>query len=397
MKITNIEAFLCDGGWWPWIFVKVETDAGIVGWGECSDNRANPLGILGCVEDLKALLIGADPRAAESLYWQMYRATRPNLGGVVQKAIAGIEVALWDIKGKALGVPVYELFGGPMRDKIRVYWSHCGTYRALYSDILGTKPIRDYDDIAALGAEAASRGFTALKTNMVLPGEPGRTIWTADGNATREMVGQVERLMSAFREGAGPDMDIALDMNFNFRTDGNLAIARAVEQFDLMWLEVDAYDPQALAQVKAATSTPICSGESLYTMRQYKPYFDAHCMDIAMVDVAWNGLSESRRICALADVCEISISPHNYYSHLSTLMCAQLCAVTPNIKLMEVDIDSAPWRDDLLTEPVEIIDGHLILPTNPGLGADINEKELSKRIWDGKPDLLKLRRVRGQA
>lgn len=395
MKITNIEAFLCDGGWWPWIFVKVETDEGVVGYGECSDNRVNPYGILGCVEDLKPLLIGADPRAVEALYWQMHRLTRPNLGGVVQKAIAGIEIALWDIKAKALGISVSTLFGGPIRDRIRVYWSHCGTYRALYPELVGSRGIRSLADIAELGAEVVERGFTALKTNMVVPGEPASTIWTADGNATRETCRTVEQLLATFRDAVGDDVDIALDLNFNFRTEGNIRIARLAEQFDLMWLELDCYDPAALLQVKNATKTPICSGESLYTMRQYKPFLDAHAVDIAMVDVAWNGLSESRRIAALADICETPVAPHNYYSHLSTLLSAHFCASVPNLKILEIDIDSVPWRNDLLTEPLEIVGGHLVLPTRPGLGADLNEAEVRKRPWVPKADPLKLRRVRG--
>jgi L-alanine-DL-glutamate epimerase-like enolase superfamily enzyme len=395
MKITNIEALLCDGGWWPWIFVKVETDEGIVGYGECSDNRVNPFGVVGCVEDLKPLLIGADPRAVDALYWQMHRLTRPNLGGVVQKAIAGIEVALWDIKAKALGISVSELFGGPIKDRIRVYWSHCGTYRALYPDTVGSNPIRSYEDIAELGAEVVERGFTALKTNMIVPGEPASTIWTADGNASRSICKNVERLLETFRSAVGDRADIALDLNFNFRMEGNTQIARVTEPFDLMWLELDCYDPQALLSIKRSTRTPICSGESLYTMRQYKSFLDIHAFDVAMVDVAWNGFSESRRIAALADICETPVAPHNYYSHLSTLLSAHFCACVPNLKILEVDVDSVPWRDDLLTEPVEIVDGHLTLPKKPGLGADLNEREVRKRPWVPREDPLKLRRVRG--
>jgi galactonate dehydratase len=395
MKIVGVETLLCDGGWWPWIFVKVTTDDGIVGYGECSDNRVNPFGVAGCVEDLRPILIGKDPRPVEDLYWQMYRLTRPNLGGVVQKAIAGIEVALWDIKAKALGVPLYELFGGPQRDKIRVYWSHFGTYRALYPEILGTPPLRTYDDVAAVGAEAVRRGFTALKCNMVVPGDPARTVWTGDGLATREMGRAVERLMTTLRDSVGADVDIALDLNFNFRTEGNLRMAKVVEPFDLMWLELDTYDPQALLQVKQSTTTPICSCESLYTARQYKPFFDAHALDVAMVDVAWNGFAESRRIAALADICEIAVSPHNYYSHLSTLMSAQLCASVPNLKILEIDVDGVPWKDDLVTELPDIRDGHLFLSKKPGFGADLNEKEVRKHPWTSRDDPVKLRRVRG--
>ena len=154
MKIARVEALHCDGGWRPWTFVRVETDGGLVGWGECSDNRS-PHGIAGCVRDLADLLIGQDPRPVERLYWDMLRRVRQNLGGVSHKAIAGIELALWDLKAKALGVPVYELFGGPLRDRVRLYWSHCGTTRARMGTLLGTPPLRTYDDIAALGREVS--------------------------------------------------------------------------------------------------------------------------------------------------------------------------------------------------------------------------------------------------
>ena len=127
MKIARVEALHCDGGWRPWTFVRIETDDGLVGWGECSDNRS-PHGIAGCVRDLADLLVGQDPRPVERLYWDMLRRVRQNLGGVSHKAIAGIELALWDLKAKALGVPVYELFGGPLRDRVRLYWSHCGRH-----------------------------------------------------------------------------------------------------------------------------------------------------------------------------------------------------------------------------------------------------------------------------
>ncbi|PYM35269.1 MAG: mandelate racemase/muconate lactonizing protein, partial [Candidatus Rokuibacteriota bacterium] len=146
MKIARVEALHCDGGWRPWTFVRLETDGGLVGWGECSDNRS-PHGIAGCVRDLADLLVGQDPRPVERLYWDMLRRVRQNSGGVSHKAIAGIELALWDIKAKALGVPVYELFGGPLRDRVRLYWSHCGTTRARMGTVLGTPPLRTYDDI----------------------------------------------------------------------------------------------------------------------------------------------------------------------------------------------------------------------------------------------------------
>ena len=207
MKIARVETLHCDGGWRPWTFVRIETDDGLVGWGECSDNRS-PHGIAGSVRDLEDLLIGQDPRPVERLYWDMLRRTRQNLGGVTHKAIAGVELALWDIKAKALGVPVYELFGGPLRDRMRLYWSHCGTTRARMGEMLGTPPLRSYDDIKALGREVVARGFTALKTNIVIPGEPATAYFpgfasginTTDGAPTVEVLGAIERLIGAFRE-----------------------------------------------------------------------------------------------------------------------------------------------------------------------------------------------------
>src|SRR5437899_3291755 len=153
MKIARVEALHCDAGWRPWTFVRIETDDGLVGWGECSDNRS-PHGLAGSVRDLADLLVGQDPRPVERLYWDMLRRMRQNSSGVSHKAMAGIELALWDIKAKALGVPVYELFGGPLRDRVRLYWSHCGTTRARMGTFVGAPPHRPYDDIAALGREA---------------------------------------------------------------------------------------------------------------------------------------------------------------------------------------------------------------------------------------------------
>ena len=381
MKITKVEPILCDGGWWPWVFAKVETDEGLVGYGECSDNRAMNLGVAGCIRDFEGILVGQDPRPVEKLYADMYRLARQSTGGVAQKAIAGIDVALWDIKGKALGVPVYELFGGPHREKIRVYWSHCGTYRARYPELLGTPPLKTMEDITKLGKEVVSRGYTALKTNIVVPGDPAYVIGTVDGNINKSIIDAVVRLIGTFREAVGDDVDICLDLNFNFKTEGFIKLARAVEPFHLMWVEIDTYDPDALLQIKQSTTNSICSAESLYLCRGYKPFLERHAMDVAMVDVPWNGLTESRRIAALADMYETMIAPHNYYSHLSTFASAHLCGSVPNVKIMETDVDSAPWRDDIVTELPQIENGHLILPKRPGIGTELNEKEIAKHPW----------------
>jgi L-alanine-DL-glutamate epimerase-like enolase superfamily enzyme len=206
MKITAIETFVVDAGWRPWQFVAVRTDEGITGYGECSDGR-NPLGVVGAVHDFTAILVGQDPRPVEMRYWDLYRMARQSPGGIAAKAIAGIELALWDIKAKALGVPVYELFGGPVRERQLVYWSHCGTSRARHADVIGVPPLTTMDDVARLGEEVVRRGFRALKTNIVFPGHPARVYFagfgggpgTTDQNVAPDMVRHIDTLLGTFR------------------------------------------------------------------------------------------------------------------------------------------------------------------------------------------------------
>jgi galactonate dehydratase len=389
MKIDRIDTLVCDAGWRPWQFVKIVTDDGLVGYGECSNSKT-PRGIAGTVGDLAPTLVGQDPRRVALLDVEMYKVIRQCPGGIAQTAIAGIDAALWDIKAKALGVPVYELFGGPTRDKVRLYWSHCGTYRARFAHVLGTPPIRTMDDIASLGKEVVARGFTALKTNVVLPGdavgvhEPGfvaSPLRVDDLNVTPALLRHVEKLIGTFREAIGPEVDLALDLNFNFKTEGYTRIAKVLEPFNLMWLEVDTYDPQALLQIKESTTVPICSGENLYAARGYRPFFDLHAMDVAMIDVPWNGFTASKKIADLAEIYELNFAPHNYYSHLATLMSAHLCAATTNVRIMETDVDDVPWKDDLLTEPLDIAHGQLTIPRKPGWGADLSETDIQKHPW----------------
>jgi L-alanine-DL-glutamate epimerase-like enolase superfamily enzyme len=292
MRITRVQSFLCDAGWRPWIFVKVETDAGLVGWGECSDTR-NPFGVAGCIRDYEDLLLGEDPRDIQRLYWDMLRAARQNLGGTSHKAIAGVELALWDIKAKALDVPVYQLFGGPMRDRMRLYWSHCGTTRARHAEMLGLPPLRSYDDVVALGREVTTRGFSALKTNIVLPGEPARTYFagfgrgrnTTDGVVTGDLLERIEQLIDAFTQGSGPDIQIALDLNYNFRPEGAIKIGRVLEHFNMQWIEFDTWDPAALLQVKQSIRQSLASCESLVSTRQFRPFLELRAMDTAIIDV----------------------------------------------------------------------------------------------------------------
>ena len=392
MRISRVQAFLCDAGWRPWTFVKVETDDGLVGWGECSDSR-NPYGVAGSVRDLEPLLIGEDPRAVQRLYWDMLRSFRQNLGGTSHKAIAGVELALWDIKAKALGVPVYELFGGPMRDRVQLYWSHCGTTRARHGDKLGLPPLRTYDDVVALGREVVERGFHALKTNIVIPGEPARTYFPGfdrgfngtDGVVTSDVLDQIDNLIGAFSQGIGSDNQIALDLNYNFRPAGVIEIGRLLGKFNMQWIECDTWDPRALLQIKQSIPQRLASCESLVSTRQYRPFLELQATDTAIIDVPWNGFGQSHIVGQMADAYELTVAPHNYYSHLADLHSVHLCASLPNIRIMEIDIDDVPWKTQLVSNPPTIENGQILVPTAPGWGADIVEDVLREHpVGEGR-------------
>jgi L-alanine-DL-glutamate epimerase-like enolase superfamily enzyme len=381
MKIARIEDMHADAGWRTFSFLKITTDDGLVGWSEYTEADGSK-GLTAIIHGIADALIGTDPRPSQaiaSLLWQR-QIQAPN--GVNQRAIAAIENALLDIKGKALGVPVYELFGGPIRTRVPVYWSHCGSYRVRNHALVGAPPLRNFDDIAALGAEVKQKGFKGLKTN-ILPwdGEKltnfqpgfGRTPGHPELNADRGMIKSLQRQLQAFRDGAGPNMNLHLDINYHFKTEGNLAIARAVEPFDLTWLEIDTWDPGSLAYIRNHAPCPIASLESVCGRRAFRPFLDAYSTDVAIIDVIWNGFLESVKIAAMAEAYEVNVAPHNYYGHLCSAVSAHFCAVVPNFRVMEIDIDSAANRDALFTSVPVIENGELIIPSGPGWGIEVNE------------------------
>src|SRR6202795_5251548 len=232
MKIVKVEDLHCDAGWRVNSFLKVTTDEGIVGWSEYMEGYGAQ-GLSGVIEKLGARLVGQDPRPVERHSTYLYAATRQAAGGLNAQAIGAIENALVDIKAKALGVPVYELLGGPVRDRLQLYWSHCGTYRARYADRIkewaGVEPVRSLDDIVRLGAEVKAKGFKGLKTNLIRfdggkvsmygPGTgnpPGFPELNVDHRIVDAAIAQLE----AFRRGAGRDVGLHLDTNFNYKIAG---------------------------------------------------------------------------------------------------------------------------------------------------------------------------------
>ena len=381
MKVTKIETLRCDAGWRTFSFLKVMTDEGIVGWSEYNESFGSG-GLSGVIEALAPTVIGKDPRQIELINCHLRTVTVQSRGGINRQAVAAIENALLDIKGKALGVPVHDLFGGAVRARIPVYWSHCGSYRARYPELLGVPRVNSYDDLARLGEEVKRRGFRALKTNVALsdgkslasyrPGF-GYSKGYPELNWDADIVQAAVNTVSAFRRGAGPSMGIMMDLNFNYKTEGFRRIAAAVADVGLTWLEIDTHDPDSLALLRRDSPCPIASGETLCERRDFKPFFEAYAMDVPIVDVIWNGYMESLKIAAMADVYEMNVAPHNFYGHLSSMISAHFCAAVPNFRIMETDIDAVPWRDELVDAPPVIENGEFVLPNRPGWGMEVNE------------------------
>lgn len=389
MRIKNIESLHCDAGWRNFSFLKITTDEGVTGYSEYNESYGSN-GVSKVIEKLSPTIIGAEALGHETIFTRLYAMTRQAPGGINAQAIAAIENALLDIKGKALGVPCYELLGGKLRDRLPLYWSHCGTYRMneTTAKFIGKPVLTSIEGLAELGSEVRESGFTALKCNMYRFGEnhyvhsPGFARTTSipgapELNADSSLLRELEQQISAIREGSGDEVDILLDMNFNFKTEGYLRVIKALRDFNLFWYELDVFNPEALSYIRQQSRETIASCESLYGHREFRRYFETQAMDVAIIDVPWNGAWQSYKIAAMADAYETNVAPHNFYGHLCTMMSAHFCASIPNFRIMEIDIDDVPWKDDLVEHPPEIKNGELIVPDRPGWGTDLNEEAIA--------------------
>jgi len=387
VRVLNVEPIACDLGWRTISYLKITTDEGIVGWSEFSESFGNP-GLGNLISALRPYVVGKDPLRIEALTHDLSALLRPARGGVNRQATAAIENALLDIKGKALDLPVSALLGGPVRDRIPVYWSHCGTYRVgRYVEHLDVEPLRTYDDVKLLGKHVRDRGFAALKTNTLALDDPevanranpyARAVQSTGRFWDNRIIAEAEKTMAAMREGAGEDADIFFDINFCLETEGYLRLESALREYRPAWLELDTSDPAALALVRRRGRTPIGSGEAIYERAGYRPFFESQSMDVAIIDVPWNGWLESVKIASQAEAYSVPVAPHNFYGHLASAMSAQFAAAVPNLHIMEIDIDGVPWRDEIATAPV-FEDGHLVVSSAPGWGVEVDEEALRAR------------------
>jgi L-alanine-DL-glutamate epimerase-like enolase superfamily enzyme len=248
---------------------------------------------------------------------------------------------------------------------------------------LGFDRVRSLDDMKALGAKAAKDGFRALKTNPMRFSKSGVTgfnpgflpdMSAVERGVPRDLVRSACDLLEAFRDGTGGEVGLMLDLNFSMRPAGCIAVGRALERFGLEWLEVDQADATALAGIRAALSVPVASLEAIYGAGAYRPFLQSAAADIAIVDVIWNGLLESVRIAALADAHDVAVAPHNFYGDLGSAISAHFSAAVPNLRIMEFEVDDAPWRHDFVTKPLVVDNGEIVLADEPGWGLEVNEE-----------------------
>ncbi|MCB1741949.1 MAG: mandelate racemase/muconate lactonizing enzyme family protein [Gammaproteobacteria bacterium] len=384
MQVQSLQTLHCDAGWRNYHFVKLTTTDGVVGWSEFDEGFGSP-GVSAVIERLTDRVIGQRVADHERVFAELFCLTRPAAGGVVAQGLGAIENAMLDAHARTLGVPCYDLLGGRLRDRIRVYWSHCATWRINHPSYY-PPAITSLDGVKLLGEEVRERGFTALKTNVfdyssgtprgwrpgfATPFEPAR-------NVERQVVRDLRMHLEAMREGAGPDIDILLDLNFNCATEGYVKILRQTADLDLFWVEIDSYNPQALGYIRSQSPHPISSCETLFGLREFLPYFGAQAMDVAIIDAVWNGVWQSMKIAAAAEAYEVNVAPHNFYGHLCSMMNAHFAAAVPHLRIMEIDIDRLAWDDELFSHAPQFEDGHLLLPDRPGWGTEPIEAALEK-------------------
>jgi galactonate dehydratase len=351
MKIGRIETFYVPP---RWLFVRVESDDGAVGWGEASlEGWAEAVD--GAMEALKDRFIGADPFRIEDAFQVGYRGGFYRGGPVLMSALAGLEQALWDLKGKALGLPAWEMLGGKVREHIRAYaW------------IGGDRP----EHIAEAAQARRAQGFGAVKMNAT-----GETDWIGTPRLFDEVIARVEAAQAV-------GVDVGLD--FHGRVHKPLAkqLAKALEPLGLLFIEEPllSENPEGLAQIARLVSTPIALGERLHSRWDFKPFLLSGAVDIIQPDLSHcGGLLEARKIAAMAEAFDVAVAPHCPLGPLALAACVQLAACTPNVAIQEMSLGiHYNVGADLYTyctdkTPLTAVDGNLPIPSGPGLGIEIDE------------------------
>lgn len=361
MKITKLEMFHVKP---RWLFLKVSTDEGIVGWGEpIVEGRSRT--VEQAVRELEPWLIGQDPRRIEHLWQMMYRQTFYHGGPVLVSAISGIEQALWDIFGKSVGLPVYQLLGGPTREKVRVY-----------AHTRGETP----DELAKSAKARVAEGFTALKTGF--PG-PVRII------DSPEFVDRCVNQIAAMREAVGNAVEIAIDFHGRFAPATAIRLAKALEPLRPMFIEEPCLpeNVDTMVTIARSTSIPIATGERLFTRFGYREYIEKQAAVIYQPDISHcGGILEAKKIAAMAEVYYAGVAPHCPLGPISLAAGIQVDAAIPNFVCQE----HVSLGEGYIKNPFVIKNGHVDVPTGPGLGIEVDEDAVREKLYDGAWDTPRL-------
>lgn len=375
MKITKIETLVCNARMRNWIFVKVHTDqAGLWGWGEAT-LEWHTRSVLGAIEDLSQLLVGEDPRRIEHLWQMMYRQHFWHSNGVVRgTAMSGIDLALWDIAGKIHGVPCHQLWGGAVRDYVRLY-CHLGGGRM--EDFYCCDPA-DASRFADLAHKAVEEGFTAFKSMAVPETMPLEGL---------QPIRYAESCVRAMREAVGDSIDIMVDCHARPSPRMGMLFAKALEPFDLYWFEEPCWPEVAedIAQIQRAVKTPIATGERMIGVYAFRDLLERRGASVIQPDIIHcGGLSEARRIAALAEAYRVAMAPHNPQGPVSTAASLEFGFATPSYIICETVHSDVPWRGDIVSEGFSVErKGRIVRPSSrPGLGIEINEAEVRRHPFE---------------
>lgn len=367
MKITNVEVFHVKP---RWTFVKISTDEGITGWGEAMvEGRARTVET--AIMEHVPFLIGQDPSRIEFLWQSMYRNTFYRGGIVLVSAISGIEQALWDIKGKSLGAPIYELMGGVYRNKIRIY-GHCWGATT--------------EKIITRALERQQKGFTAIKILL----EP----FTANRGVKSYIEGQIARF-AQIREAVGDEMDIAIDFHGRINPDMAIQIIDGLTPYRPLFVE-EACLPEnieAMGLIAQKSLLPLATGERLVTRFGIKNLLESHAVSVIQPDLCHaGGIAEVRRMAAMAETYYVKVAPHNPLGPISLAANIQLAACTPNFLICEHFGMKEEWDigSGYLKTPFVIENGYITIPTTPGLGIEVDEEVIAERTYPGDWDSPRL-------
>lgn len=367
MKIADVRTVVVGNPWKNWIYVVVETDEGLIGVGEATGGSETQPRVA-AVEEVKHLIIGMDPRNVHEIFHKLYLTAFIK----VTPAMAGIEMACWDILGKSLGVPVHTLLGGKVRENVRVYAN--GWYSG----------DRTPESFAEKASAVVAKGYTALKFDPF-------------GDAHMQMslreTAEAKALIGAVRDAVGDEVDILIEAHDRFSTYAAIEIGNWLKDYDVTWFETPVLSTDISALVEVARRIPVrmIAGERMHAIHEFGEFLSHNVTDVINPEpLGVGGIWRSLQIAGIAEAHHAEIALHNAESPFKTMVALHIDAVTPNVFIQECFDDFLePWVSDILTGFLNVKDGHLTMPTTPGIGVTLNEDEAKKHPY-GKSNFLRM-------